>query len=224
MKTVPIAKPLLDYTIYPRAQVDSQHVHYMRQALKSGASLPPIIVCKKSLRVVDGFHRLTAMRLEFGDESTIEVIEKSYASEKELFLDAIRLNAPHGRRLTTFDRAHCLIIAKDLRIAVADIASAMSMTVDALGELRTDRVGELRVSGGQNKPIALKRTIRHMAEKPLTDKQSAANDKLSGMQQSFYVNQVILLLENNLLDRSDENLLERLGVLHGLLEGELVSA
>lgn len=68
--------------------------------------------------------------------------------------------------------------------------------------------------------VPLKKTIQHMAGKTLTTGQQKANEKLSGMNQSFYVNQVILLIENGLIDEK-ENLYERLRILQKLLNGLL---
>jgi len=58
-----------------------------------------------------------------------------------------------------------------------------------------------------------------MAGKELTPEQAEANRRLSGMEQLFYVNQLILLIENDLLDRSNEKLLAGLARLRELLDG-----
>jgi len=74
---------------------------------------------------------------------------------------------------------------------------------------------------GHNKkvrePIQLKRTIKHMAGQTLTKGQALANRQLSGLGQSFYVNQIILLIENNLLNPEDDYLMDRLQELYKLL-------
>jgi len=99
--------------------------------------------------------------------------------------------------------------------ATADNRLEQYKKVESLVVDRAARCGKLTVP--------LKQTIRHMRGRNLTKEQSAANDKLSGMNQSFYVNQLITLIESKLLDSEDEQLFERLKHLHGLLEELLVT-
>lgn len=221
MRTIKLSQIVFDYHLYPRAELDTQHVTYMRQALQAGVTLPPFIIDKKSRRCIDGFHRGSAYKREFGEGHQVEVIEKSYRTEAEMFADAMRYNANHGRTLTRFDRTHCILRAEEFGLTNEQIASALSLTVEAVGQLRANRVGTLRSSGH---PIPLKRTIQHKAGQTLTKAQEEANGRLSGMNQVFYVNQLIDLLENDLLDQGDKNLLKRLERLSELLAGVLVTA
>lgn len=222
MKKVKIAELILDYNLYPRTVVDRQHIAYMAEAENAGAKLPPVLIDAKTKKVIDGFHRITMWRSKYGDEAIIEVEEKRYADEKEMLLDSIRLNAHHGRVLTTQDRVRCTILAEKLHIDEEILSSAMCLTVAKIGKLRVERIGRLKVASndhmGYSGYIPLKRTIEHKAGQKLTKRQAEANDKLSGMNQSFYVNQIILLIENNLLNKQDERLMKRLKRLYELLE------
>jgi hypothetical protein len=212
MKRMKVSELVFDFDFYPRAQIDSQHVAYLEDVMKAGHALPPIVIDKASKRVVDGFHRCRAALKMYGKDAEIEVIEKAYRNDRELFLDAVRYNSGHGRTLAMYDRAHCAILAARLEIDDAALAGALQVTTDRLAELRADRSA---TSGGKLVPI--KRTIAHMAGKKLTPRQAEANKKFSGMEQTFYVNQVILLLENDLVNTENGPLMERLGVLAGLL-------
>lgn len=221
MRTIKVSELVLDFTLYPRGEVDSQHVGYIREAMKAGVELPPIIAEKKTLRVVDGFHRTKAYIGEHGEGHEIEIVEKSYKSDAELFLDAARYNSAHGANLSRFDRVHCILRAEQLGITVEQIASALSITADAAGQLRVNRVGQLRAtkaSGGNHMQIPLKRTIQHMAGQTLSRSQEEANGKLGGMNASFYVNQLCILIENGLLDKANEKLFARLAKLRELLD------
>jgi hypothetical protein len=216
MRVVKLAELILDYNIYPRTQVDNSHVRYMHIAVDGGAKLPPPIVDKKSLRVVDGFHRVT-MYKRIDKNGEIEIIEKSYKNDAEMFADSMRMNAHHGRNLSPFDRTHCIIRAEELGMTVEMIAAELSMTVEAVGELKRDHIGNMRIDG-QKTSIPIKRTILHMCGKQLNKRQSEANDKLGGMNQIFYVNQIIELIEADLIDTSNENLLERMRHLMNLMK------
>ena len=230
MKKVNISELILDYTLYPRTKVDSQHVSYMVESLRAGVALPPVIIDEKSKRIIDGFHRISAHKRYFNDDEKIMVIMKRYNSDQEMFLDAMRYNASHGRSLTSYDKAHCVLRSEELNIDPEVVASALNLTTEKIGELRTERIGELKTvvpsSGGKRRKTAtgkrgklfpLKRTIEHKAGTILNEDQMAANDKLSGANQSFYVNQIILLIENDLLDTENEKLMTRLDYLGGLL-------
>jgi len=213
MRRVKAASLVLDFDLYPRNNIDSHNVRCIYDAMKAGVRMPPALVDKKSRRVADGFHRVRAVLLDDPD-GEIEIIEKDYKSDKELFIDAMRLNAAHGARLDPCDRNHCVIIAERLSVPIDAVAGALHMPVDKLGGLRQNRTAT--VAGGL--AIPLKRTLSHMAGRKITKAQSECNDKLSGMNQSFYVNQVIMLIENRLLNMEDEKLMERLEQLSELLE------
>lgn len=218
MRRMKAAELILDFELYPRNNVDSHNVRNLVDALAAGAELPPVVSDKKSKRVVDGFHRTRATLQHFGPDAEIDVIEKSYKDEGEMFLDAMRYNAQHGAKLDPCDRTHCVIIAERLHIPLDAVAGVLHMPVDKLGALRQDRTAK---SHGLSVPI--KQTIKHMAGKKLNERQVQANDRLSGMNQSFYANQLIELLESKMLNTEDEKLMQRLQVLHGLLDGVLVA-
>lgn len=218
MRKLKAAELVLDFDLYPRNNVDTHNVKNLSDALVAGMELPPVIIDRKSKRVIDGFHRVKAHLRVYGDDCEIEVIEKAYKDDAEMFLDAMRYNASHGAKLDSCDRTRCTIIAERLSIPLEAVAGALHMPVANLGELKADRTA---TAGGLS--VALKRTIRGFAGRKLTKRQVVANDKLSGMNQSFYANQLIELLEAGMLDVEDEKLIERLRLLHGLLDGVLAA-
>lgn len=207
---------VVDFELYPRGDVDSQHISYMVRSLEAGHSLPPIIIDEKTRKIVDGVHRWHAWRKWSGKEDIeIECVEKRYQNEANLFVDAVRLNASHGAALTTFDRAKCLLRAEELKINPEDIADALGMTIERAGALRQGRAGHLRVASidgtsvvafGKDQMIPLKRTIRHMSGRTLTKKQAEINEHLGGMEALYYVNQLLMLIDGDLIDLSDERL------------------
>jgi ParB-like chromosome segregation protein Spo0J len=228
MTTIKIAELVFDTTVYPRMNIDSAHVGHIAQAMQAGADMPPIVVEKKTYRIIDGFHRGKALMKLFGPDHEIEVVEKSYRTEAALFLDAIRYNSGHGAKLDTYDRTHCVLLAQKLGIDTSDLAEALHVNEDWIGKMAVDRTanaGRLAADApkGASLTVPIKKTIKHMAGKTLNKVQQEANVKLSGMNQSFYANQLITLIESRLLDTSDERLLDRLKVLHDLLEDLLVA-
>lgn len=204
----------LEHGLYPRHSVDSYHVKQLTEALRAGADFPAVVVEKATGRVVDGFHRISAVREVYGGEALIEALERVYECEEDLFLDAVRLNAGHGRRLAPYDQARCAAIGQRLSVDRSRLADALSVRPAAVDQLSAERFGsELSTRS----PIPLKRTIQHMRGKSLSKAQIEANNKLGGHAQSYYANQLILLLENDLLDVENEKLLRRVAKLKGLV-------
>lgn len=64
--------------------------------------LPPIVVQRSSMRVVDGVHRLAAAKLR-GDQAVLVVYFDG--SDEDAFVAAVRLNVRHGMPLTAQDRS-----------------------------------------------------------------------------------------------------------------------
>lgn len=223
MKEFKLSDLVLDYSIYPRKEVDRQHAAIIQEAIEGGAVMPPLVLESKTHRVVDGFHRYRAYKSIAKDnvEFLVSCIEKTYKSEALLFLDAMRYNAEHGRALNKFDRTHCILMAHKLKVDDKDISAVLHVPINMVKQLVVDRTAT-RVNGKQTL-VPIKSTIRHMAGKKLTKEQSDCNDKLGGMQQGFYVHQVIMLIENNLIDVENERLMEQLAKLAQLLETMLAA-
>ncbi len=219
MRNMKAVELILDFDLYPRNNLDAFNIRAIVDALELGIKLPPVVIDRKSKRVVDGFHRVRAFLKFGGDEVEISVIEKVYKNDAAMFLDAMKYNASHGAKLDQADRVHCIIVAERLKISPEAMAGALHIAIDKLGNLAVDRIatcGSLR--------IPLTRTNRHMAGRRLSKKQRAANERSSGMNQQFYVNQIIDLIEADLLNRDDSKLMERLLVLRKLLDKALVAS
>lgn len=142
MRKVKIADLVLDDKVYPRQEADESHVQTIQDAIDAGVKFPPIVICRKTRRVVDGFHRVLAFGGCFDDQYELDCVEKDYASDRELFLDAIRFNASHGLSLTIADRELCTLRAKQLGIGDGEAAAALAVTVDRAGRLRANGTSE----------------------------------------------------------------------------------
>ena len=218
MRTIKAAEVVIDMTIYPRNNVDEHNVRSIMDAILAGEQIPPILIDRKSKRAIDGVHRTKAV-LRLDENGTIDVIEKTYKSEADMLLEAMRLNADHGARLDPCDRVRCVLLGEKLGIPLDAIAGALHMPMEKLGALRADRTA--KTSGGL--AIPLKRTFRHMAGHRLSKQQQEVNERSSGMNAAFYANQLISMIEADMLDKEDEKLVERLRCLHEVLERVLVA-
>lgn len=227
MTKIKLAQLVFDLTIYPRMNVDNKHVNDIAQAISSGTDLPPIICEKGTWRIVDGFHRGKANLKLFEPDHEIEVVAKTYKSRKDLIADVGRYNTSHGLKMDRYDQTHYILLAREAGLDDKTIAGILHVNPDFVGELVTDRTafaGPLKTqenSGPLTVPI--KQSIRHKAGQTLTKEQQEVNTKLSGMNQVFHVNQLIMLIESELIDMDNAKLGERLRVLHGLLDELLVA-
>jgi hypothetical protein len=219
MITIKAGEAVLDFTLYPRHQIDAHHASEIREALKAGVEMPPIKVDRKSKRVTDGFHRIRAILALYGADHAMQAIDYPYKSEREMFQDAMRLNAAHGRNLTAYDRAHCVLRGQELGIKPATIAESLSITVERVESLLVEKtaLNGKGVNRKQPDTIAIKRTIGHKAGQKLTKDQQEANKRLGGMNQLFYVNQLITLFEADLVDWENEDLKAAMAKLRDLL-------
>lgn len=147
MREVLCSELTLDFAIHPRGEIDAEHAERIATAIRSGEAMPPIVVCEKSRRVVDGFHRFTAYVMANGNRCLIPIVEKRYRSDAELFMDAIRYNATHGARIGVGDYAKCMEIALRLEVDLSSVAGLLHVPVGRLGELRVIGNGnQIRIS------------------------------------------------------------------------------
>jgi hypothetical protein len=156
-----------------RAGEDLFHV---RMLAEMEGQLPPIIVHRQSMRVVDGMHRLRAAKLRGDDHVDVRFVEGDSAS---CFVLAVEANVRHGLPLSLEDRraAAARIVSSypqwsDRRIA--SVAGLAARTVASLRQLATgdgDQVDAVRIGrDGRVRPVngAERREIacRLLAEDP----------------------------------------------------------
>lgn len=207
---------VLDGDLWPRQDMQAYDKTSIVEALQAGTELPPIIVDKKTKKVVDGFHRTEAYRKLYGPDAKIPCIMRAYANESDMYVDAMTLNNSHGKKLTEHDKVRCLIRAEELGIDTETTARALNMTVESLGKLRTQRLGYFHT-----KPVVLKGTTSYLAGTELTAEQVSANREAAGRPATFYIQQVINLLEADALDMESEKVVKSLHRLHELLDKAL---
>lgn len=75
-----------------------------RQAYRSGAIFPRIIVDEKSYTISSGNHRREALEQEYGPDKKVEVELRKYANRQEFLEDFVRENSSHGNALSGHSR------------------------------------------------------------------------------------------------------------------------
>jgi hypothetical protein len=139
LRTLPIDDVVEDYRLYPRSEVDGATVEQFREALRAGAKFPPIRVCSKTLRLIDGFHRKTAYRREQATHVLCSLEE--VADDVDLFRRAAAANASHGRRYSVDDYATAVRLAKRLGLTREQISADLLLPLDRVEKLERISAG-----------------------------------------------------------------------------------
>lgn len=111
---------------------DAEHIRVLTE---SDRSLPPILVHRPTMRVIDGMHRLAAARLRGQD--TIDVVFFD-GSDEDAFVMAVRANITHGLPLSYADReaAVARIVATHSAWSDRAIAEATGLAPRTVAALR----------------------------------------------------------------------------------------
>lgn len=109
---------------------------HARTLAESGAPLPPIVVHRSTMRVVDGMHRLRAASLRGDQHIEVRLVE---GTAEDAFVLAVKLNAEHGLPLSRQDRtvAAVRIIESHPQWSDRRIASVTGLSPGAVGSLRS---------------------------------------------------------------------------------------
>lgn len=195
MAKVTLTDIVIDETIYPRSAVNEFNVNRLVAALKTGAMLPPITMEAATRRLVDGRHRYEAYQKE--GLKTIEVIEKVYASEADLFADAVRCNIGHGQPLDQYTVRNAIIRLTEYGYQREQISEVVRLPTEYIEKI--ERGFAVSQDG---KPLALKGGLSHLKGHTLDPQQMAVNKHYSGGKAIFYVRQLCELIENEMAPES----------------------
>lgn len=210
LEMVQLSDLIFDFNLYPRHKISQYHVAQMVEALRAEQTLPPPVVDRGSMRVVDGFHRVSAHR-QIDANGTIQADVRTYTSEQQLFLDAVRPNVNHGLSLQRVDRVRALAKLRDLGVSPEDRAGIMGMTVDRAEALLTTRLS------GDPQPVSLKGSVTHLSGKQTTEKQRRSINHAGGLQQHYQIDQVINLIQGDLINTDSATIMDRLRQLQTVL-------
>ncbi|WP_329136468.1 ParB/RepB/Spo0J family partition protein [Streptomyces sp. NBC_01476] len=167
----------------PRLEgIDRGHV---RSLVATDGKLPPIIVHRPTMKVVDGMHRLHVARLN--DQREVEV-RYFDGSEREAFLLAVELNMRHGLPLTLSDRKKSAMKILEGFPEWSDraIGARTGLSGKTVGALRRRAAGRIaqapvRVGrDGRSRPLHSDKSRRPGAGLPSDQVEGAPSDQLPG--------------------------------------------
>ncbi|WP_232668173.1 ParB/RepB/Spo0J family partition protein [Pseudonocardia sp. TRM90224] len=134
---------------------DMTHVRLLAEA---GSDLPPILVHRETMRVIDGMHRLRATAIRGGTTIAVRYFE---GTEDEAFVLAVETNLAHGLPLSLADRE-----AAAVRIIAAH-PNWSDRAVAARTGLAGSTVATVRRRGAGGAPIVTARVGRDGRMRPV---------------------------------------------------------
>jgi hypothetical protein len=158
LKKIAIEELVEDYHLYPRSEVDGATVEEFREALRAGAKFPPIRVCSKSMRIIDGFHRKTAYERERATHVLCSLEDVN--DDVDLFRRAAAANASHGRRYSVEDYATAVRLAKRLGLTREQISADLFLPLERIEKLERISAGRGHEPLKRNLPSAGGKTSR----------------------------------------------------------------
>lgn len=220
MKTTSLAIASLveDFSLYPRHKVDDSHVSDLVRALQAGHTLPPIIVEAKSLRIVDGVHRRRAYLKAYGEEAVAVVEQRVYKNDAALFLDAVELNASHGRKLDRHDQTRIVLRLRELHVPDQQIAIRLHVPEPTVTQLAI-RV----VMDSSGTPLPSKRGLEHLRGQTVTAEQIKTMDSVRSAEAGRLCLELTRLLDSNLVNLDDPAIVGRLTELSRAIQAALQS-
>lgn len=119
---------------------DDEHT---RMLAESEAALPPILVHRTTMRVIDGAHRLRAALLRRDEMIEVRFFD---GTDTDAFVAAVRANVAHGLPLTLADRraAAVRILAAYPQRSDRSIAELTGLAAATVGEIRRRNEPERR--------------------------------------------------------------------------------
>jgi ParB-like chromosome segregation protein Spo0J len=112
--------------------VDTEHIRLLAE---SGAALPPIIVHRSTMAVIDGVHRVRATRLNGGEEIAGRLLD---CDGNAAFVLAVRANIAHGLPLSQNDRVAAAerILANQPQWSDRAVAAAAGLSDKTVSRIR----------------------------------------------------------------------------------------
>ncbi len=209
---VPLSQIIFDFNIYPRHKVSEYHVNELVEALKGGASFPPIVLDKKTNRIIDGGHRVNAYKKTYDLEYKAEAILLDCKNEGEVILKAIEYNCRHGLNLSAWDKSRCLWLAEKNNIEKTLIEKAICASPERLEQLRNRIVPVHNSSGKTIRETQLKHGQNKLAEKEdgryVTEKEAdiIEGNTSTGLSSGIRLNTLIRDLSSGIFDISEKNI------------------
>lgn len=122
-------------------RTDGEDTEHVRDLAEVATPLPPILVHRTTMRVVDGMHRLNAAKLRGDARIRARFVD---GDEDDAFVLAVKLNVAHGLPLARGDRVKAAerIVTTHPHWSDRVIATATGLSHKTVGAIRRRSVGQ----------------------------------------------------------------------------------
>lgn len=151
LKLEKIEELTLDLNLYPRENVNSDVVSNYARAMEAGAEFPAVKIglFNGEKIIVDGAHRTYArkrLKVDF-----IDCCELPFSSAAELFAEAVRLNAMHGKSFSDFDLKKSIKNLQRFKFNVKDIQSLLHVPAKEIQKVSAAPITTVRTPWGEKR-------------------------------------------------------------------------
>jgi ParB-like chromosome segregation protein Spo0J len=166
-------------------RLNGENKAHITQLAEAESLLPPVLVDRRSMQIIDGMHRLRAALLK--GQETIDVVFFD-GSTADAFLRAVEANVTHGLPLSHADRraAAARIIASHPQMsdrALAESVGLAARTVATIRRRSTDSLPQLNARvgrDGRTRPLSNSegrlRAAEQMARNPMASLREVAQN------------------------------------------------
>lgn len=134
--------PLSSLTEGDSPRLSGVKMGHARLLADAEAELPPILVNRRTMRIIDGAHRVAAAQLRGSDTIAVQFFD---CDEEEAFVLAVEANVAHGLPLSLADRtaAATRIIAAHGQWSDRAVASVTGLAHKTVGAIRRRLSGDI---------------------------------------------------------------------------------
>ena len=208
-QSIDLSKIVLDDNLYPRNGLDWMTVYQYTDALKAKANFPAIEVAARGdeFVIIDGAHRVEAYRK--AKKRKIRATIRRRWSDAKIFATSVKVNASHGRKLSTQERVRSAQrLLSEFKFKKDEVQKILDMPISTLTRLISQRV-ESYTAVGVAALVTKKGPISNL---DLSDvdpsKVESAQKILNSSSQISIFKQALTILKNDMLDFSNPRLLK----------------
>ena len=175
--------------------------------------MPPIVADLKSRCITDGWHRVRSHRRNYRGDGEVLVILRDYPDRAAMIEDAVRMNADHGRRLDVRDRERAARMLLEVGMTTTLIAVTLCTTEKKVNKYLVNHSVVARTTPGVvpgTNALPLKVCARHFAGQRMTKAQAQVVMSASGRPPLQDANSLADLLNEGVLDLTNEKLVAAL--------------
>jgi len=211
-KTIKLKDLVFDNNFYPRATRDWMKVYDYMTSIEAGVKMPPITVIlrKDKYLVIDGWHRSEAVRKLKHKSIKTEVLKG--LSDKQIFIEAVKRNITHGQPFSPYDKRNIVIKLQEFKFNPIEISNIVHIPATKL----TRFISSNLVSSMTGESIVTKSPLDNLTEQDSV-KNIGDQKYIQAMSQLSLLNQVLVLLRNKWINKSNKQVKVRLKQIKKLL-------